>query len=173
MKLSLAVCALAAASAAAYTPQRSTPSMGMDRRAAFGKIGAAAVGLAGVPAMANADGSVSTATLARARGLYGERVFQLKSAVDAGDFKAVVAEKNAFVLFNSGAYANNKAKKNAAIAGTNKIFAAIRAKDTAALKSAYAAYIADNAISGLPDVDPSKGQGYSADYDYRVRSKAG
>ena len=44
----------------------------------------------------------------------------------SGDFAAVADEKNAFVLFNSGAYPaiKDKSKKAEAIAGTNAIFAA-------------------------------------------------
>jgi len=145
----------------------------MDRRAAFGQIATAGAVLAGIPAIASADGSVSGATLARARGLYGDRIVALKAAVESGDFKSIAAEKNAFILFNSGAYANNKAKKNAAIAQTNAIFSAIRAGDKAAVKSAYASYIASNGITGLPTVDADKGQGYCNDFDYRVHSKAG
>ena len=145
----------------------------MDRRAAFGQIATAGAVLAGVPAIASADGSVSAATINRARGLYGDRIVALSSAVAAGDFKAIAEEKNAFILFNSGAYANNKSKKTAAIAQTNAIFSAIRAGDKAAVKSAYDTYVADNGISALPDVDPNTGQGYCNDYDFRVRSKAG
>ena len=145
----------------------------MDRRAAFGQIATAGAVLAGVPAIASADGAVSGASIGRARGLYGDRIVALKSAVDSGDFKAIAAEKNAFILFNSGAYANNKAKKNAAIAQTNQIFAGIRAGDKAAVKSAYDKYIASNEITGLPDVDASTGQGYCGDFDFKNRSSAG
>merc|ERR1711924_522870 len=67
----------------------------------------------------------------------------LKDAVDKGDFAAVAAEKNAFVLYNSGSYPSlkQKDKKNEAISATNQIFAAIRAKDKGALKSAYTNYL--------------------------------
>ena len=146
----------------------------MDRRTAFGQIAAAGAALASVPAIANADGAVSAASIGRARGIYGDRISALKDAVAKGDFAAVAAEKNAFILFNSGAYptAKDKANKAAAIDGTNKIFAAIRSKDTGALKSSYEAYIKANDIKPLPDIDPNKGQGYSSDYDYRVKTKS-
>jgi hypothetical protein len=147
--------------------------MEVDRRAALGQIGVAAAALAGVPAIASADGAVSAATITKARMVYGERIVGLKSAVEKGDFAAVAAEKNAFILFNSGAYpgAKNKAKKAAAVDAVNKIFAAIRAGDKAALKSAYTAYVKDNTITGLP-LDADKGQSYSGDYSYTVKTKA-
>lgn len=150
-------------------------SMEMDRRAAFGQIAAAGAAIAAVPSVANADGAVSAASINRARGLYGDRIAALDAAVAKGDFAAVAAEKNAFILFNSGAYPTikDKANKAAAIDGTNKIFAAIRSKDAGALKSAYGDYIKANSISPLPTVDSATGQGYSSDYDFRVRSKAG
>ena len=65
----------------------------MDRRAAFGQIATAGAVLAGVPAIASADGSVSTATIQRARSVYGDRIVALKSAVESGDFAAVAEEK--------------------------------------------------------------------------------
>merc|ERR1712106_1127865 len=125
--------------------------------------------------IASADGAVSLSTINRARGIYGDRIANLKPAVDAGDFKAVVEEKASFVLFNSGAFPGVKRKeaKAVAIAGTNAIFAAVRAKDAAALKSAYAAYVADNNVKGFPDVDKDGGQGFSNDYDFKSRTKAG
>lgn len=150
-------------------------SMEMDRRAAFGQIAAAGAAIAAIPSVANADGAVSAASINRARGIYGDRIAALEAAVAKGDFAAVAAEKNAFILFNSGAYptTKDKANKAAAIDGTNKIFAAIRSKDTGALKSAYGDYVKANSISPLPNVDSATGQGYSSDYDFRVRSKAG
>ena len=47
----------------------------------------------------------------------------MKGAVAAGDFAAVAAEKNAFILFNSGAFpgTKNKDKKNAAIAAPDAL----------------------------------------------------
>eukprot|EP00586_Coscinodiscus_wailesii_P021699 CAMPEP_0172519404 /NCGR_PEP_ID=MMETSP1066-20121228/291383_1 /TAXON_ID=671091 /ORGANISM="Coscinodiscus wailesii, Strain CCMP2513" /LENGTH=215 /DNA_ID=CAMNT_0013301985 /DNA_START=119 /DNA_END=766 /DNA_ORIENTATION=- len=209
MKLSLLICAIAASSAAAFAPSAATRkstslNMSMDRRSALAQVGIAAAGLASIPSIASADGAISSASIGRARGLYGDRIAALKrsadgaissasmgrarglygdriaalkSAVDSGNFAAVADEKSAFVLFNSGVYptAKDKSKKAAAIEGTNAIFRAIRAKDSAALKSAYAAYVADNSIEGLPDVSidgSNPGQGYSSDFDYRVKSKA-
>lgn len=174
--MKLFTAALLVSSVAAFAPssvERTNTALAMDRRVAFGQIATAGAVLAGVPAIASADGSVSAASIGRARGLYGDRIIALKGAVAAGDFKAIAEEKNAFILFNSGAYANNKAKKNAAIAQTNDIFKAIRSGDKAAVKAAYDAYVSANDISALPTVDPNSGQGYCNDYDYRVRSKAG
>ena len=142
-----------------------------DRRAALVQIAGAAAAV--VPFAANADGAVSSASIGRARGIYGTRIAALASAVGSGDFGAVVAEKNAFVLFNSGAYPKDKAKKSAAIAGTNAIFAAVRAQDKAALKSAYDDYVKTCSINELPSITNDDGQGYSNDYDYRARTASG
>ena len=143
----------------------------MDRRAAVGAI--AAAGLVAVPTMASADGATSLATKQRGRFQYGGRIAALKSAVAAGDFAAVADEKNAFILFNSQVYpsAKDKALKAAAISQTNAIFAAIRSGDKAALKSAYDAYVKANDIKEYPPLSASTGQGYSSDYDYRVKTK--
>jgi hypothetical protein len=142
----------------------------MDRRAAVGAIAGAALVIA--PTMASADGAVSKATVQRSKFRYGSRVAALEGAVASGDFAAVADEKNAFILFNSGAYPGIKLKgsKAAAIDGTNAIFAAIRAKDKAALKSAYASYVDTNNIKGYATITPSYGQGYSGDFDYRVKT---
>lgn len=146
----------------------------MDRRAAFGAIAGAAAVVA-APQFASADGAVSAATVQKARQVYGNRIYNLKSAVDSGNFDAIIGEKNAFILFNSGAYptAKDKSAKKAAIAATNAIFAAVKSGDKGALKSAYATYVASNNIQPLPDVSSSGGQGYSSDFDYRRLTKAG
>jgi Photosystem II Psb31 protein len=147
----------------------------MDRRAAFSSIAGAAAVVVSVPQFAFADGAVSAATTQKAKLVYGDRIIALKSAVDSGNFDAVAAEKNAFILYNSGAYptAKDKPLKAKAIAGTNAIFSAIKSKDAAALKSAYSSYIASNGIKPLPAVSSSSGQGYSSDFDYRRNTKAG
>lgn len=144
----------------------------MDRRAAMGGI-AAAAGVAAMPMAAFADGATSTASVQRARFTYGSRIDNLKDAVAKGDFAAVAAEKNAFILFNSGAYpgSKNKDKKNKAIAATNSIFSAIRGKDKAALASAYSEYLKTVEMSNYNAISAEDGQGYSADYDYRVKTK--
>lgn len=174
MKLSVALVAAFAASASAFAPapvERAPTSLNMDRRAAAGQIAAGAAVLAGLPNLALADGARSSATLSRARGIYGQRIAGLESAVNAGDFGAVAAEKNAFILFNSGAIAS-KEKQSAAVKQTNEIFAAIRSKDAAALKKAYGAYKSSNDIA-VVSVDLAGGQGYSNDYDFKARTPAG
>lgn len=174
MKISAAIALTFAASASAFAPssvERASTSLDMDRRAAATQIATGAAVLAGLPQLALADGAVSTATIQRARGIYGQRIAALESAVASGDFGAVAAEKNAFILFNSGGI-TDKAKKSKAVADTNAIFAAIRSKDAGALKSAYAAYKADNEIAPLV-VDLASGQGYFTDYDWKSRTSAG
>mmetsp|Transcript_90116 Transcript_90116/g.135073 ORF Transcript_90116/g.135073 Transcript_90116/m.135073 type:complete len:182 (-) Transcript_90116:114-659(-) len=173
MKFTAFVSALLVASAAAFAPatnERASTSLNMDRRAAVGAIAGAA--LVAAPTMASADGAISAATVQRSKFQYGSRIAALKDAVASGDFGAIAEEKNAFILFNSGAYpgAKLKGQKAAAIEGTNAIFAAIRSKDKAALKSAYDSYVAGNGIKAYSDITPSYGQGYSSDFDYRVRT---
>lgn len=141
----------------------------MDRRTAATQIATTAAVLSGLPSLALADGARSASTEARARGIYGQRIVALESAVNSGDFGAVAAEKNAFILFNSGAI-SDKAKRAEAVKGTNAIFAAIRAKDTSALKSAYSAYKSDNDLKAIA---ADSGQGYSTDYDWKARTPAG
>merc|ERR1719464_524380 len=143
----------------------------MDRRAAAGQIATGAAVLAGLPQLALADGARSTATVTRARGIYGQRIAALESAVNSGDFGAVAAEKNAFILFNSGAV-TGKADKATAVQQTNAIFAAIRTKDASALKSAYNTYKSTNDLAVL-SADVEGGQGYSNDYDFKTRTPAG
>ena len=143
----------------------------MDRRAAATQIATGAAVLAGLPQLALADGARSNASETRARGIYGQRIAGLESAVNSGDFGAVAAEKNAFILYNSGGI-SDKTKKKAAVANTNEIFAAIRSKDAAALKSAYGKYKSSNGIE-LISVDLQSGQGYSNDYDFKARTTAG
>lgn len=178
MKLSAVICALAASSAAAFSATTTSHGMTMsatsDRRAAITKIAGFAA-LVAAPTVASADGAVSGATISRAKGIYGSRIYDLKGAVEAGDFKAVIDEKNVFILFNSGAYpgVKNKELKAKAIAGTNAIFAAVRSKDKAALKAAYASYVADNKVTGLPELGVDGGQGFGNDYDFKSRTKAG
>lgn len=147
----------------------------MDRRSAFGAVAGAAAVVAAAPQLAFADGAVSAASVGKARAVYGGRIADLKKAVESGNFDAVSDEKNAFILFNSGAYptAKDKANKKAAIEGTNAIFAAVKSGDKGALKSAYTSYVSSNDIKPLPSVDPQTGQGYSSDYDYRRLTNAG
>jgi hypothetical protein len=147
----------------------------VDRRAAFGQIATAASVIALAPTAAQADGAVSAATKTKARFVYGGRIADLKSAVASGDFDAVASEKNAFILFNSGAYptAKDKSSKAKAVEGTNAIFAAIRSKDKSALKSAYDSYVAANSISPIPALSANQGQGFGSEFSYTARTPAG
>jgi len=178
MKFVAIVSAALIASASAFAPsassERAATSLNMDRRAAMGGI-AAAAGIAAMPGMALADGATSTASIQRAKYVYGTRISALKEAVAKGDFAAVASEKNAFILYNSGSYpgVKNKEAKNNAIAATNEIFKAIREKDAKALKTAYTAYLKTVDMSDYSAINADQGQGYSADYDYRVRTNQG
>ena len=168
---------ISCAASFSFGPVGSVGASKVDRRGAVEKVLFTAAGAAfvagGVPGAALADGSVSTATRARARGVYGTKIAELKQAVKAGDFKAIVEQKNAFILFNSGALVKNQ--KADAVEATNQIFAAIRAQDKGALQASYDSYVKKFDITDLPDNvnDKSGTQGYSTDYDYRARTKAG
>mmetsp|Transcript_15908 Transcript_15908/g.36562 ORF Transcript_15908/g.36562 Transcript_15908/m.36562 type:complete len:184 (-) Transcript_15908:1173-1724(-) len=177
MKLSVVVFALVSATAAAFAPafqksQRSFTLDAVDRRTALGDIAVGAAALVAAPALVSADGAVSAATITKAKIVYGTRIAALGDAVSKGDFGAVAAEKNAFILFNSGVYptTKDKAGKAAAIEDTNAIFAAIRSQDAGALKSAYAKYVADNGIAAIGAANG--GQSYSSDYSYLARTDA-
>ena len=172
MKLAIATILVGTAAAFAPSPEARAPtSLNMDRRAAAGQIATGAAVLAGLPQLALADGARSAATVSRAKGIYGQRIANLESAVNSGDFGAVAAEKNAFILFNSGAL--GKDQKPAAVKQTNDIFAAIRAKDASALKSAYGAYKSSTGLELVKVDDVMSGQGYSNDYDFKTRTPAG
>lgn len=139
---------------------------------AFGAVGAAVL----LPKPALADGAVSPATVQRARGIYGSRIAALKTAVEKGDFDAVADEKNAFDLFNSGAFmiksAIAKEAKATSIATTKEIFAAVEAKDKSKLKSAYTSFMKNSGINVTP-VDIATGQGMSTEFDWKARTTKG
>ena len=169
--------ALFATGAAALAPAPAT-GVAANRRAALQKVAGAVAGALALPQVASADGAVSTATVARSRGIYGGRIAALSGAVSKGDFAAVADEKNAFILFNSGAYQLKtpaaKAAKAVAQEGTANIFAAVDAKDAGKLKAAYAAYTKNAGI----DLSPTKesamgGQGFGSDYDWKNRTPKG
>jgi len=162
-------------------PINTAPALGdnvNDRREVMQALAGAVAGAVVMPQVAMADGAVSTATIQRARGIYGGRIAGLKTAVSKGDFAAVESEKNAFILFNSGAYRTNspkaKAEKAATVAAYEDVLAAVNAKDAGKLKSSYAAYVkaADIDINPKP-VDQMTGQGYSNDYDWKVKTDKG
>jgi len=146
----------------------------MDRRTTFGQIAGAAAVLATVPAMASADGAVSGSTRLKAKSIYGNRIALLKDAVDKGDFAAIVEEKNAFILFNSGVFpsAKDKVAKKAAIEDVNAIFAGVRKADKGATKVAYDAFVKKNGIKSFKDMKAGSGQSYSGDFAYVVNTDA-
>jgi len=162
-------------------PINTAPALGdnvSDRREVMQALAGAVAGAVVMPQVAMADGAVSTATIQRARGIYGGRIARLKDAVSKGDFAAVESEKNAFILFNSGAYRTNspkaKAEKAATVAAYEDVLAAVSAKDAGKLKTSYAAYVkaADIDINPKP-LDQMSGQGYSNDYDWKVKTDKG
>merc|ERR1712224_1100925 len=117
-------------------PINTTPALGdnvSDRREVMQALVGAVAGAVVMPQVAMADGAVSVATIQRARGIYGGRIAGLKDAVSKGDFAAVESEKNAFILFNSGAYRTNspkaKAEKAATVAAYEDVLAAVSAKE--------------------------------------------
>lgn len=119
-------------------PVRSRPAVQGRREVleqAAGVLGAVLI----APKPAFADGAVSPATVQRARGIYGSRIASLKGAVENGDFDAILEEKNAFELFNSGAFslrsATAKEQKKTSVAATKDILEACAAKDKSKLKS--------------------------------------
>lgn len=178
MKFTLALALFSSAAALAPAPQRRAAGVAVDdSRRTFltqsaGVLGAALL----APGSANADGAVSAATVARSRGIYGLRVAGLAGAVEAGDFKAVYAEKNAFELFNSGAYTQKsaaaKAAKAVGKASYADIMAACKAGDKAGLKSAYATFMKNANIDANPIKNINDGQGYSSDYDWKRATAA-
>lgn len=126
----------------------------------------AAIAAASVPSVAFADGAKSAATQSRARGIYGARLEGLRPSVDKGDAAAVLAEKNAFSLFNSGVYSTNKEKFATAEGLAKDVLKAAEAGDAAGLKSAYATYMKYTVIkSGFKDSD--SGQGLGSEFDYK------
>jgi len=162
-------------------PINTAPALGdnvSDRREVMQALAGAVAGAVVMPQVAMADGAVSVATIQRARGIYGGRIAGLKDAVSKGDFAAVESEKNAFILFNSGAYRTNspkaKAEKAATVAAYEDVLAAVSAKDAGKLKTSYAAYVkaADIDINPKP-LDQMSGQGYSNDYDWKVKTDKG
>ena len=101
-----------------------TPAL--TRRDVFSVAAAAA---AFAPLAANADGASSPAVLARARAIYGSRVYRLQSASPA----VVLEEKNMLTLFRTGAY------RSAADKDTTKKLASLEKSIVAAAKSGDAA----------------------------------
>merc|ERR1719460_2082928 len=108
----------------------------MDRRAVVGSFAAA---VTTVPWVANADGATSPATRERARAIYGSRIAGLAGA-SAED---IVAEKNAFTLFTTGAYRSAKDKTTVASLNTlsKKALASAKAGDSAGAQAAVKEFV--------------------------------
>jgi len=159
-------------------PINTAPALGdnvNDRREVMQALAGAVAGAVVMPQVAMANSNAPA--IQRARGIYGGRIASLKDAVSKGDFAAVESEKNAFILFNSGAYRTGekaKAEKAAAVAAYEDVLAAVNAKDAGKLKSSYAAYVKAADI----DINPKKldimsGQGFGNDYDWKNRTNLG
>merc|ERR1711904_369011 len=160
-------------------PINTAPALGdnvSDRREVMQALAGAVAGAVVMPQVAMANSNAPA--IQRARGIYGGRIAGLKDAVSKGDFAAVESEKNAFILFNSGAYRTNspkaKAEKAATVAAYEDVLAAVSAKDAGKLKTSYAAYVkaADIDINPKP-LDQMSGRGYSNDYDWKVKTDKG
>uniref|UniRef100_A0A6V1UIU7 Photosystem II Psb31 protein domain-containing protein n=1 Tax=Heterosigma akashiwo TaxID=2829 RepID=A0A6V1UIU7_HETAK len=149
--------------------------MQMEGRREFlnAAFGAAVVAGAAMPAFA--DGAVSTATVQRARGIYGGRIEDLKSAVDAGNIAAVAEEINAFKLFASGAYAKkspaDKASQKLVNAAIAEIEDGIKTNNAGKVKSGYAKVIEAGELNysdfKYDGKDRAYSQGYSSDFDWK------
>jgi len=181
-RLLTALALLFVGSVSAFAPSilRSERSVAMkaERRDVLGQA-AGALGLvfSGAGA-AVADGAVSASTVARARGIYGARILDLEGAVKAGDLAAVLAEKNAFLLFNSGVYTPKgekvKATKAKAVAATDALLAACEAGDKAKAAAAYKEFLSVAEISpGYEGKTKAYTQGYSTEYDWKFKTNKG
>lgn len=150
--------AVVAASAIAFAPPaslhhassvRSSVTMSADcsRRELFSTVAAAA---AFAPLAAYADGATSGQTLARARAIYGSRVFRLQGA----STDAVLEEKNMFTLFTTGAYrsAADKETTKKLKSLEKAIVKAAKAGDSAATQSGVKEFIAVGKIKELDTV---------------------
>lgn len=143
----------------------------MSRQQAISTVfasGAAAVAAAALPSAAFADGAKSLATQARSRGIYGARIDALKPLVEKGETAAILKEKNVFILFNSGVYSTDKAKRGEADKLAEAVVAAASAGDKGALKTSFTAYLKytekKSGYSGVGD-----GQGLGSEFDYKNR----
>ena len=110
-----------------------------SRRALLQSAGAVALGM---PLAAVADGANSPATVARAKGIYGSRIYALtgKSAAD------ILAEENAFVLYLSGAYRASSPKKAELTALKKTIIQAAKAGDSSGAQAGLKTFISSAKI---------------------------
>lgn len=129
------------------TMRMASPAMSMDRRAVVSTFAAAATA---VPFAAFADGATSPATRERARAIYGSRIARLSSA----SAEEIVAEKNAFTLFTTGAY--RSAKDKTTVDALNKLsakaLAAAKAGDSSGAQGAIKEFVTVGEIRVLDTV---------------------
>jgi hypothetical protein len=117
-------------------------------------LGAAAAAITAAPMAAFADGASSPAVLARSRAIYGSRVFRLQDASP----ESILADKNAFTLFTTGAYprTGNAAFKETQAglkAASKKALAAAAKGDKAGAQAAVKEFCAIGQISNAKDYD--------------------
>merc|ERR1719389_898220 len=125
----------------------------MDRRQLVGTFAAAA---AAMPMAAFADGATSPATLERARAIYGSRIARLSKA----PAEEILAEKNAFTLFTTGAYRSVKDKETTAKlnALSKTAIASAKSGDTAGAQSAVKEFIS---VGNIRELDTVEGGNYN------------
>mmetsp|Transcript_2249 Transcript_2249/g.9737 ORF Transcript_2249/g.9737 Transcript_2249/m.9737 type:complete len:171 (-) Transcript_2249:310-822(-) len=155
---------LAVAAASAF---RVPLNMGMDRRAVIEKFGLTlGAGLTVGANAAFADGAVSDATRARARGLNGPKILATK-----GEPAAIIENQTAFVLYNAGAI-KRKDQKQAAEGAFNALITAAKSGDAASTKAAYSAYLKTTGLDKpSPFKDSDSFQGSSSDFSWTKGSK--
>jgi len=178
----IAALALFFAGASAFAPsimrnQNRVVMAAEGRREMLAKT-AGAFGLIAGAGSAVADGAVSAATVARARGIYGGRILALEDAVAKGNLAAVADEKNAFTLFVSGVYAAKGEKiaatKAKAKAASDTLFAAVEKGDTSGAKAAYKDFLSVADIAKpYTGKDLAYSQGYSTEYDWKYKTPKG
>lgn len=98
-----------------------------------------------------ADGATSKATIDRARAIYGSRIARLAGS----DADTILAEKNAFTLFTTGAYRSVKDKET--VASLKKLsataIASAKSGDSAGAQAAVKDFIKVGEIRVLDTVD--------------------
>merc|ERR1712176_1308856 len=163
-------CLLAASASAFVAPvsrmlpggTRAAVDMSLGRRE-FLQSGGATLAL--LPALgAHADGANSAQTAFRARAIYGSRIYRLQAANAA----AILAEKNAFKLFISGAYRTGDVKPTAVQLTklSRSILASAAAGDEAAAKKTLSEFVE---LAKLSELDSIKG----GNFDPKQRRNAG
>uniref|UniRef100_A0A7S1XY29 Photosystem II Psb31 protein domain-containing protein n=1 Tax=Phaeomonas parva TaxID=124430 RepID=A0A7S1XY29_9STRA len=141
-----------------------------NRSAAVAKFGAAlGAGLTLGASGAMADGAVSDATRARARGLQGPKILATK-----GEPAAVLEESTAFELFNAGGL-KRKDQIQTATAAYKNLVAAAKSGDASATKSAYSEYLKATGLDKPSPFNNAKDnfQGSSSDFNWTKNTELG